>query len=1148
MTMCPSCSAKAPADARFCPSCGMALTELAAPEEMLKLVTVLFADVVGSTARAERMHPEDARALMADYFAAMAQEIRAQGGTIEKFVGDAIMAVFGVPTAYEDDALRGVRAAQRMLERLRTWNEEREPEQRLEIRIGLNTGEVVASGALGGDLLVTGDAVNIAARLEQAAEPGTIVIGERTARAVQSYMDLRRIDPLALRGKAEAVAAWVVEAEREAPEPRGVPGLWSPLVGREGELAALRTTFERVSGGGRPELVTLIGDAGIGKSRLVREFLSTLDVETKVVVGRCLPYGQGVTLWPLAEILKAEAVVLDTDLAEVALAKIGQLVDAAVDPELAGDRSRTAAALVSTLGLRLPDDPLRALDPRELYRELLAAWRALLASMARHAPVVAVVEDIHWADPTMLDVLDELAERLDGPILFLCSARPDLLRTRPDWGGGRRSFSSLPLDPLSGEESARLISFLLDVDDLPGSVRQRILERSEGNPFFLEEIVRHLIDDGLLVQENGRWQTRREIDHVEIPDNVQAVILARLDLLAPDEKRVAQRAAVVGRVFWDGAVSALAQIQDMDAVLRTLRRREFVIERLSSSIGGQTEYIFKHVLIRDVAYESLLRKERGRAHADTAAWIATTTGERAGEFAELLAHHYDAAFSLLRDEEFRRRARGEFLTAAGTAMRRFAIQQAERFAVRAVELSEPGAERIEGLEALGDLHYLAFNGDGAWRAYRDALAEFSERDAGFARLAGKAALFGARWIGAMHEFPGVEDVRRIIDAGLLAAGPREGRERTLLLVDRGFLVTSREERRDELADSAVREAAEAAERLGDADLLSAALDLVQSWETARGRYAHSYRSTLRRIEFVPRMTDVKEIGDTYAMAAWSAQHLGRHAEAEAHATACIERSRGIDSGSYLHGLTWRVAARFMLGRWDAALADQAELERIAAQDPRELPAGYTMRAYTFTALCRELRGERDEADRYMELARRYFDLRRPLRARGSLHAPPLALALAHRGLFEDALALIPLVPGTGSAGLTLEALCEIVAARESWDEAAGVVRAAREEAEIGGQLSLPLFADRLEGRAAAAARDEERAATLLRRSADGFAALGARWEEAWSRLLLAEVSLLGGLQRQSVERELAAALSVFEQLGSVREADRAASLLADAGA
>jgi class 3 adenylate cyclase len=1116
-----------------------------APEEMLKLVTVLFADVVGSTARAETLHPEDVRALMTDYFGALAEEIEAESGTVEKYVGDAVMAVFGVPTAHEDDAVRAVRAARRMLERLERWNDGRDPSERLQIRIGVSTGEVVAAGESRRDLLVTGDVVNLAARLQQAAQPGTIVIGERTARAARSQFELRPLDgPLELRGRSEPVDAFLVEAERGTAAQRGVPGVAAPLVGREHQLASLHATFDRVSRERRPELVTLVGDAGIGKSRLVSELLSGLEPNTKVLLGRCLPYGQSATLSPLADMLKAEAVVFDTDPADEAAAKIARLVETDVDADLAPDPSRTATALGATLGLRRPDDPLGSLDPRELYRDLVTAWRALLASLARRGPVVAVVEDLHWADATMLDVLDELAERLDGPILFLCTARPDLLRSRPDWGGGRRSFAALPLEPLSGEESARLVSLLLDVDALPDVTRRRILERSEGNPFFLEEIVRHLIDEGGLVREHGRWRTARAIDELTIPDSVHAVILARLDLLSPEEKRVAQRAAVVGRVFWDGAVGALARVDDLDATLRTLRRREFVVESLSSSIAGQAEFSFKHVLIRDVAYESLLRRERGRAHAEVAAWIEETSGERTGELAELLAHHYDAAFSFLGDDDLRRTARGHLLTAAANAHRRFAIGQGERFARRAVELSEAGAEQVEALEALGDLHYLAFIGDDAWRTYREALAVVPEGDPAYARLAGKAALFGARWIGTMRDLAPLDEVRQLIDSGLRAA-PDESPDRTRLLVTRGFLLVQREARRDEEAEAAVREALAAAEHSGDPDLLSGALDLAQAWELDGGRYGHSYRSALGRIELDRRVTDAKEIGDAYAVAAWSARHLGRYREAEEHAGACIERSRGIDRGSYLHGLTWRVAARFALGDWDGAAADQAEVERIAAEDPGEFPLGFTIGGYTLAAFWHELRGERDRADAYIDLTRRYLEMRRWQHKIASIHAPPLARALARRGLFDEGLAVIPYVPRSGSAGLTLEALCEIAAEREAWDEAPGLAAAAREEAEVGEQLALPLYADRLEGRGAAAAGDGERAAELLERTAAGFEALGARWEAAWSRLLLAEA--LAGSAPARAEQELGPALDVFTELGSVREAERARALLAGVG-
>ncbi len=1142
MQACPSCGSDVPAGARFCPACGAALTDTRAPDDMLKLVTVLFADVVGSTARAEASHPEDVRAVMTSYFDAMAGEIRAEGGTLEKFVGDAIMAVFGVPAAHEDDPVRAVRAARRMLDRLRGWNASRVPGEQLEIRIGLETGDVVASGAAARELLVTGDSVNVAARLQQVAEPGTIVVGERTARAVRSHFALREVEePLGLKGKSEPVGAWIVLGERETVEERGVPGLTAPLVGRDRELDFLRTELDRVSADGRPALVTLLGDAGIGKSRLVRELLGDVDDDVTVLLGRCLPSGQGTTLLPLADMLEARAGVFDSDGAETALEKVAQLVDSEVDADVTTER--TAAALASTLNVE--HEAMRTLDPRERQRELVSAWRALLASLARRAPVVAVIEDLHWADPQMLDILDELADRLEGQILFVCTSRPDLLRERPDWGGGRRNFSSLPLDALSAEESSRLVSLLLEVDSLPEVTRRGILARSEGNPFFLEEIIRHLIDEGLLVHDGGRWSAREEIRAVDLPDSVQAVILARLDLLSPDEKRVAQRAAVIGRFFWDGAVEAVAGSNgELDVVLGTLRRREFVLERISSSIAGQREFVFKHVLIRDVAYESLPRRERGRAHVEAAVWLERTSGTRATDLSEQLAHHYHAAFVYLGTDELRCKARARLLDAAANAHRRFATEHGERLARQAVDLSSPGAERVEALEALADAHYHV--GDAAWRAYSEGLAELSESDPNFSRLAGKAAQFGSRWVGTMAELPSIAEVRRLIVAGLRAA-PAQSRERAQLLVDEGFLILQRENQVDEVADRAVDEAVAAAEAAGDPDIRSAAFDLAAARAMYSGRYGEMRRVIATRKELVPELRDVKEIGDTYAMAAWSAHHLGLYRDAETSATPGIERSREVDAGAYLHGLTWRVAARFMLGDWIGALADQAELERVAGLDARELPAGFTIRAYTYAAFCHELRGDDAAARRYIDLS--LATLERvgadATRSVGSLQFPPLARALAHRGRFDEAVAVIPLEHRSGSAGLTLEALCEIAAARADWGDAAALAAAAREEAAWGELESLPLFVDRLEGRAAAASGDVERAAALLERSAAGFAKLEARWEEAFSRLLLGEALLES--DARLAQRELAAALPVFESLHSVREAERARAYFHDGG-
>ncbi|HEU4998131.1 MAG TPA: adenylate/guanylate cyclase domain-containing protein [Lapillicoccus sp.] len=1112
---------------------------------MLKLVTVLFADVVGSTARAEVLYPEDVRALMADFFAVMSQEIRAEGGTIEKFVGDAIMAVFGVPHTHEDDAVRAVRAAQRMHDRLKDWNTARPAAERLELRIGLNTGDVIASGADDADqLIVTGDAVNVAARLQQAAAPGTVVLGERTARAVRSQYDLQPVDaPLALKGKSDAVAAWVLGSARSAEEPRGVPGVEAPLVGRDVQLTALRATYERVRREGRPELVTVLGDAGIGKSRLVLEFLAELTDDTTKLVGRCAAQGQGVTLRPVAEILKAEAAVLDSDPAELAVAKIRQLVTT-LDPALVADPSRTTRALAATLGLLSTDAPGSPLSPSDTYRELVGAWLALLGSYGRRGPVVVVIEDLHWADPMLLDVLDELAERLDGPILFVGTSRPDLLRERPDWGGGRRGFSSLPLEPLAPAETARLVSLLLGDDALTDRVRHRVLERSEGNPFFLEEIVRHLIDDGVLERQGETWRARPGIDDVvAMPDNVHGVILARLDLLSAEERRAAQRAAVVGRTFWDGAVSTLADIDDLEACLRTLRRREFVVERLSSSIAGQREFAFKHVLIRDVAYESLPRRLRGQMHVQTAAWIERTSGEGTVERAELLASHYDAAFSYLHDDDLRRRARAHLLAAARQAQARFAIREGDRFAQRAVDLSDGSAERVEALEALGDLHDLAFHGDAAWRTYGQALAELSSEDPAYPRLAGKAAEYSVRWLGALQHVPALDEARHLIDAGL-RAGPPSGGDRAQLLIDRGFLLTSRERRQDAESEAATLAALTAAEELGDADLISAALDLRQTHERGRGRLREAYRTAQRREALVPRMTDPKEIGDVHAMAAMVDVVIGRYEEAEAYATTCIEQARGFDAGSYLHGLAWRVISRLVLGDWNGLLADQAELERIAEQDPRDLPAGYLMGAYGSAALCHALRGETARADHYIDVGLRSSERRLAARPDVLEHTPALAVAMARRGRVAEALPLIPLIPNSSTASRFLEARCEIATLDGDVGSAAELVAAARAEAEFGGQLALPLFADRLEARVAATADQPERAAELLERSAAGFAALGAVWQAAWSRLLLAETVISDDPRR--AHEELASALPVFERLGSVLETERARALLADA--
>jgi class 3 adenylate cyclase len=1141
MAFCVACGTRLPEAARFCPSCGSEVTADAGAEETLKLVTVLFADLVSSTTRTEGMHPEDVRALMVDYFTAMAEEIVAEGGAVEKFVGDAIMAVFGVPLTHEDDAVRAVRAGRRMLARLELWNESRAPSEKLDVRIGVNTGEVLATAEARADLLVTGDAVSLAARLQESAEPGTIVIGETTSRLVGRAFELGELGPLQVKGRSEPVSACVVLGEREDVGPITQTGLTAPMVGRERELEVLRSILGRVEATRASHLVTIVGDPGVGKSRLAEEFVASLAERAKVVVGRCPAYGEGVTLRPLGEILSAEAGVLGNDPPDAAFAKIVGLVSSAVPPELAADVELTASALASTLGLEPGGELHEELDPRETRHRLVSAWKLLLTGAATEQTLVVFIEDLHWGDQLLLDVIDELASTVEGPIVFLCTARPDLFRIRPNWGGGRHDYSSVALGPLAPDDSELLVSLLLHAEQLPAPVRQSILSRAEGNPFFLEEIVRRLIDERLVERTGEHRLVREDLMRLEIPETVQGVILARIDLLPPSERRVLQESAVVGRVFWSGAVARLVDAVDVTTILRTLCERELIAERLSSSVAGETEYAFKHILTRDVAYESLPRRERARAHRGVAAWIEEMSGKRAAELTEILAYHYDVAFSLSQEDDLRVAARRNYLAASRRALRQFAIAQAEHLGRQAVRLSSEGPEHGEALEALGDLFATAHAGDAAWGAYGDSLAAFDGDRETQGRLAAKAAVQATRWYGGMTEHPSTRELERLIERGLAATGDADSAWRALLLLSRGFELAQGYTTDARTSEAAAREALAIAERLDDPNLLSGTLDSFGSLLLARGLYGQYLRFARRRIELVSRLTDVAEIGDAFVMGAWSGTYVGLYEEAVAHATACIERTRAIDPGEYVHGLSWRVWARAMTGEWTGALEDQRELERIQAETVSALPVGYTLRAYSASAFVHELRGEESQAASYLGLVEE-FTHAHPVSSLDRHAALALAArALVHRGRADDARALFDDLAGL-NAPPTLEALCEIVAAREDWEIAADVVESARRQAELSESHALPAFADRLEARLASVAGDPTMAASLLRRSAGGFARIGASWEEAWSRLLLAE-ALVELSESREARSECESALAVFDRLGSLRERERAGALV-----
>ena len=1169
MPRCPNCGEDNPERARFCLSCGSPLAE-APPSRERKLVTVLFADVTGSTTLGEQMDPERLKDVMTAYFDAMREEIQAEGGTVEKFIGDAVMAVFGVPKAHEDDAARALRAALRMRDRLTQLNDEIFPKHgvALRARIGVNTGEVLAQLTPDpGEGMVTGDAVNVAARLEQAADPGHILVSERTARAVRGFR-FSSVGPLQLKGKAERLKSFELVGT-EASTERGVAGLQAPMVGRDQELALLSSLYQRVGAEGKAHLVTVYGDAGVGKSRLTKEFVESverLDPSPLILRGRCLPYGEGVTYWPFAEVLKTYANVLDSEPPESALEKIRTVTDETLPAELFPDPDRTSAALAYTAGLEDPRYPFSELPPRQVRLETRTAWRSFFSALGRTTSTVVVVEDIHWADHALLDLLEELADRVEGRVMFVCPARPELTERRPTWGGGKRNFSSIFLDPLSPEESDELVGFLLTVEDLPERIHTEILQRAEGNPFFLEEIIRQLIDEGGIVRSGDRWRAAKSVGEVVIPDTVQGVLAARIDLLAPEEKKTLQSAAVVGRVFWTGPVERLlnGHADDVDEILSRLESRELVLARLGSSMAGDREFIFKHILTRDVAYESLPRRERGPAHGEVARWIEETAGERRREFVEILAHHFLEAYRAVRDDaltdavdvaELRQKAFEYLVEASRAARTKLVVGPAMSFAEEALSLATSDIERADALEALGDAAQINYEGSRANAAFREALdlrlRSVREDKRAIARLSSKALEAPTRWPGSMHRIPDHTEMRPILESGLANAGEGDSVELVGLLTAKSFWPFAfPEATQDDEAASANAEAeavaagnraVEMALRLGRPALASGVLDGLAAIPVAKGHYARAEPITSRRLELAGQIEDPWELGDIFSTAAWNTFHLGRYREALEYSDEGRRRAAEAP-GVALHALAWGIVTLTRLGQWDRALEDVSAAEEILA-DRREHPPGFSWRLYGAAAFIHDVQGNRAGADRYlMVLDRVGGEQKRILFGAG----PWVATVLIRRGQFDSAREFFRRYEASltrPDLGAVYEAQCELVAAEATWDEVPALLATARAHAEEAGLLALPAFANRLEGRAAFAEGEIRRAVECLTTARATFVRLEARWEAACTDLSLAEAEIAAG-NAQIAEKLVREAVEVFEPLRSQRELQHAAELLA----
>jgi class 3 adenylate cyclase len=651
MQACPRCGAENPPAARFCNACAAPLPGPAAglPEER-KIVTILFVDLVGFTARSERLDPEDVRAIQTPYFARVRTAIESFGGTVEKYIGDAIMAVFGAPVAHGDDPERAVRAALAILDAVAELNDT-QADLDLQVRIAVNTGEALVSlgaNTAQGEGIVAGDVVNTAARLQSAAPVNGILVGEETYRATRSAVDYEDAEPVVAKGKQEPVPVWRAVAARVAPGER--PAGRVPMVGRTTELAALGNIWDRVVTERRPQLVTLFGPAGIGKSRLSGEFAELVRGRgARVIRGRSLPYGEMTPYGSFAAQVKQVARMFDTDPIDVAATKLEQACRALLD----GNGGEVATHIGMLIGIGQEGE----VGDRQT---LFFSARRFVEALAIEQPTVLVFEDIHVAASSLLDLLETLASRVrDVPLLLLTQARPELLSERPAWGGGLPAYSALPLEPLGDDDARELARQLLETAG--GEVRRlpELAETAEGNPLFLEELAASVAEG----RTNGD----------ELPTSIRSIVAARIDALPRAEREALLDAAVFGKVFWADALPSTTAV-----ALDALEGRDLIRRDPVSRLGDRPQFAFKHQLIREVAYATLPRARRRERHETIALFLEEAVGDT-GDVAPALANHWHEAGELARAARY-------YIAAGDQANRGWAKDEAASYYLRALPL------------------------------------------------------------------------------------------------------------------------------------------------------------------------------------------------------------------------------------------------------------------------------------------------------------------------------------------------------------------------------------------------------------------------------------------------------------------------------
>lgn len=1143
--VCRVCGASNPIDARLCSTCQAPLPTVEAER---KLVTVLFADVVGATGLGEQLDVEPLREVFELFFSAMRSEAEQLEG-VSQFIGDAVMAVFGIPATHEDDADRALTAAVNMLDRLEAINARTEDVYgaHVALRIGVNTGEILLPAGSGVSLgRLTGDTLNVAARLQGEARPGSILVAERSVRSSRRYRfeDRGMVD---IRGRVAPVHAYELRAPRTSPR-RTTPLLHAPLVGRDATIDALAAHWRRVADTRAPSLVTVVGEAGIGKSRLVSEFLDSVEAQHSAVLeGRCMAFGEELTFQPLAELWRREIGALESDAADTVRAKIAKVVRELSGPHEEVDRVISGIEL--TLDVSEPAEHPQEVVPRAIESDIRAAWRFVFGRLAQHRDLVVVIEDLHWADPRMIRLLSDLAQTVTGPLLILCTTRPSLFETTSDPPIGE----AITLDALDEEAAATLLDQLLGETAAGERLRTAVLSRAEGNPLFIEEILHHMIDEGRLKPHSLGWRMETDVDAFEIPDTIQAVLAGRIDLLAPDEKLALQCAAVIGRIFWLGAVAALLgrPIQQVEGLLETLAEKDLIRAR-SSSLADQREYLFKHVLARDVAYGSLPRKLRSQLHDGVADWIAA--GPAASRL-DLHAHHsvrsYEEAQSVLslseaKTEALRSRAFDSLLRASDASRTRNAIEAARSHAERAAALAKSTADQSRAEEALGEAAYFLYEGDKAWRHFRRAVDLRVESKAAspkeLARLCGRALNTPVRWPGTMQHHPPETLVFDYLTRAFEWAGRDDSAELARLLQIQSFWRHAYPSDDPLISTAATLEAGKRsvamARRLERPDIESAALDGLSANYIPDSNYAQAWLATSRRMELAPEIRDPEELGDIHAMHGWECFHRGRYREAHDAADRGYRLTVDEEPSVALHCLAWRGMASFPLGRWDDVLADLAEAQQLLGDRPD--PPYYASGLWALAATVHDLRGASRSADAILDLliASEEVD--------GSDGGLPLSHwaeflgpLLARRGEVDRALRLIRETEfrrGT-RRGLLYQAQAAILVEAERWDPAAGLAGEIRVFGSAMGLEALAPWADRLEGIAFLAKQRLPEASRNLAAALSGFEALAMRFDAACTRLDLASVRRASGHEYEhlrSAARDELLALGVDDVPDGVR--------------